>query len=191
MTLSVEYLTKPARGETENGDCAVFRREQDHVLLAVIDVLGHGPRAAAVARQAAEHLETVPLSADVEGIARSLHDALQGTRGAQGVVCIVSDGRLHGCGVGNVEIRIQGTRIPTFLNPGIIGQSVRRFNPFEGTLRQGDRVVCFSDGISQRLDLDAVRHLDARDACHAIFDRHRKDHDDATILVADVAAGAS
>lgn len=186
MTLSVEYLTTPANGETENGDRPFYRRENGHALLAVIDVLGHGPRAAVVAKAAVDHLETVTISDDVERIAASLHEALHGTRGAQAVLCVVSDRRLRGCGVGNVEIRIQGSRVPTFLNPGIIGQYVRRFNGFEGTLRDGDRVVCFSDGISQRLDLDAVRHLGTRDACRAIFDRHRKGHDDATVLVADV-----
>jgi phosphoserine phosphatase RsbX len=173
-------------GQQRSGDAVVVRQADEITLIAVIDVLGHGPRAADVADIAQQHLHEVSLSQDAGRLMMSLHEALRGTRGAAATLCLLQGAKVNGCGVGNVELRAQGSSIPISLSPGILGQQVRQMRVFEAELRAGDRLIFFSDGISSRVDLDQVRHLPPRDACRSTFERHRKSHDDASLVIADV-----
>jgi phosphoserine phosphatase RsbX len=186
LKLAIEGHSMAAAGETRSGDTFLVRRADDITLVAVIDVLGHGVRAADVADQARAHLESIPLTLDAGRVMQSLHQALRGTRGAAATLCLLQGTSLSGCGVGNVELRAQGCQLPISLNPGILGQNVRQMRVFEGELRAGNRLIWFSDGISSRLDLERVRHLAPRDACRTIFSNYRKSHDDATLVIADV-----
>ena len=185
LTLVTSALSRPKRGQLENGDTHVFRAEGERYLLALVDGLGHGPRARAVSHAAEEFLHRADLSLDAFALISSLHLALQGTRGAAAMLCVIDQGRISGCGVGNVELRVVGTKLPVQLSPGILGAQVRKFRIFEGTLRAGDRLILFSDGISGRLPLQELAKLDAASLCEHAFERYAHD-DDATILVADV-----
>lgn len=177
----------PKEGERECGDAVVVRPTDDGVMIAVIDALGHGERAAAVARDAMVALGDVALDRGVAHVIDDLHRRLAGGRGAAGLVAILRGRRLEVCGVGNVDLRIRGAKIPVALTPGVLGGTMNRQRVFSGDLSPGVRVVMFSDGISARLDLDAVADLDPRAACHALMGSHRRAHDDATVLVADVS----
>ncbi len=185
LTLVASALSRPKRGQLENGDTHVFRVDGDRYLLSVVDGLGHGPRARAVAEAAEEFLGRADLRQDALTLISSLHLALQGTRGAAAMLCVVDRGQLSGCGVGNVELRVVGTKIPVQLSPGILGTQVRKYRVFEGTLRAGDRLILFSDGISARLPSQELTKLDPASVCAHAFERYTHD-DDATILVADV-----
>lgn len=191
MSVLVEHLCQPADGESRSGDAVVVRREHDLLLLGVIDALGHGNRAADVADTAAEHLRTAPLPASAGELMESLHAALRGSRGAAATLLLVDGARLSGCGVGNVEVRAQGAEVPVFLNPGILGQHVRRMRVFDAELHPGARLACFSDGFSSSANFDEVRRHAARDACHLLFQRHRKGHDDASLALLDFEPAAA
>jgi negative regulator of sigma-B (phosphoserine phosphatase) len=189
VTLKAEHLCVPRQGETECGDIAVVRTDADVSLLAVIDALGHGPHAATAARIAAELLAVAPLDRGVLHLMESLHAALRGSRGAAAMLCLLStDGRLQGCGVGNVEMRTVGSRVPTVLTPGILGASVNRLRTFEARVVPGDRLVLVSDGISSRMDLGSVRGLSPAGACDVLMTQNRRTHDDSTLLVIDIEA---
>jgi negative regulator of sigma-B (phosphoserine phosphatase) len=183
--MRIAHLSAPARGETKCGDVAVIREEPDAILIAVIDVLGHGPEAARIAELGAACLKKAPIARARDAV-HALHEALRGSRGAAASVCVVRGHHLDGCGVGNVEIRVQGTNVPVLLTPGIVGQRMSSLREFEGTLADGDRVVCFTDGISSRVPLVEYRALAPREACAAIMQQHRRNHDDGTVVVADV-----
>jgi hypothetical protein len=62
----------------------------------------------------------------------------------------------------------------------------KRRNPFQSPLACSDRLVLFSDGISSRMSVDETHDLSPEQARQLIIDRHRRNHDDATVLVADV-----
>jgi phosphoserine phosphatase RsbX len=183
--MRIAHATAPCRGETRSGDAAVVREEPDVTLLALIDVLGHGPEAARVAEVAVDHLRKAPIGRARDAM-NALHELLRGSRGAAITVCIVRDKHLDGCGVGNVDVRVQGTSVPVLLTPGIVGQRMHRLREFEAHLADGDRMVLFSDGISSRVPLAELRALAPREACAAIMLRHRRDHDDATVVIADL-----
>jgi negative regulator of sigma-B (phosphoserine phosphatase) len=186
MKLAIAHRSAPKEGETDSGDIVVRRELDGRTLIAVIDALGHGPRAAQTAAAAAEALSTDPFEGAAIPVVQRLHKHLRGTRGAAALVVIIDGARLDACGVGNVEMRSQGLTVPVVLTPGILGSNVRTLRGFGAKLatRRG-RIVIFTDGIASRFDLDEHRAATAEEACIAIFERYRRSHDDASVVVAD------
>ncbi|MGK4004788.1 SpoIIE family protein phosphatase [Sorangium sp. So ce1036] len=176
----------PKDGERVSGDAAYVRACEDGALFAVIDGLGHGERAAAASGVALEALAEAPERDDVRALVDRVHARLRGTRGAAGMICRLRDGRLQGCGVGNVELASQGTRVQWLQSPGILGASLGKVRIFDAQLAPGDRLVLFSDGVSPRFDLSVFRGMKAAEACRALMSRHRRSHDDSTVLIADI-----
>ncbi len=189
MTPKSEHRSVPREGERECGDIAVVRASGELTLIAVIDALGHGPLAAAAAKLAADHLDAAPLDRGILPLVEALHAALRGSRGAAGmIVLLAADGRLQGCGVGNVELRSVGSRVPSVLTPGVLGASINRLRSFEARVAAGSRLVIFSDGLSSRMELDRVRGLAPGAACDALMAQYRRSHDDSTVLITDIEA---
>jgi negative regulator of sigma-B (phosphoserine phosphatase) len=185
--MNVAYASLPMVGETANGDRPLVRTDDDaRTMLAVIDGLGHGPLAAAVADTAVECLGTVSLQAPLLEIMELLHAKLAGSRGAAATVCLVRDGEVEACAVGNVELRTGDLKLPLIFSAGILGSRVNRFHICRASLAPRSRLVLFSDGISARAPFDEMRKLAARPTCDAIIAKYRRKEDDATVLVADV-----
>mgnify|MGYP002777787165 CR=1 FL=1 len=182
------HRTSPKVGERESGDAVLVRREGDAALLAVIDGLGHGKLAAQAAAAATESLARWPFGEDLEAAMRGVHEALRGTRGAAAGVCVVRPGSLVCCGVGNVEIRCIGAKVPILLSPGVLGARVQSFRICRAALPADVRMVLFSDGISYRAQLDSLRQLDPESLCDALMRDYRKNDDDASVLVCDSKA---
>lgn len=184
MRLLCEHRSLPRDGETANGDAVVVRRAERRTLLGVIDGLGHGPGAAEVALVATRFLSQVSLDGSIGDIVEGLHAQLRGTRGAAATLCLIEGARVSGCGVGNVELRTAWTRLPVVHTPGILGARVQRPRLFEGTLAAGDRLLLFSDGISGQLRLEDLIDMPLDEACQTVMRKHRRPHDDATVLAA-------
>lgn len=188
MKLTFEHRSIPKSGEIENGDAVLVRHHEEGALIAVIDALGHGDTAAAVSRNAVEHLGAVKLDAGVRPILDSLHAHLRSSRGAAAMICSIRGARLEGCAIGNVEMRSYRTKVPSVLTPGVIGGTMNRPRFFEADLAPGGRLIIFTDGISSRFDGESVARLPAREACETLLGRHRRAHDDATVLITDIEA---
>jgi len=182
----VAHHSLPCVGEHANGDRAVARSDNlGRALFGVIDGLGHGPNAEAVALTACSLLEQVPLDVPLLDVMERLHAALAGSRGAAATICRLELDVLEACAVGNVDLRSGDQRFPLVFSAGILGVNVRKFRLCSAPVQRA-RYIVFSDGISSRVSTDAIRQLTPEDACHFIMDNHRRDTDDATILVADV-----
>lgn len=189
LPLVLAHRTRPRRGETACGDRIVVRAEGGFWLLCVIDALGHGPEAAEVAELAARAAGGVELLHGPLRVIHAIHEALQGSRGAGAMVCVVEqDGVVRGCSVGNVELRSSPRQVPAVLSVGILGARVRSFKPFEGRLGPRGRLMIFTDGIATtRLAAERFDALSPQQTCDRILDSCSHDYDDAAILVADVA----
>jgi hypothetical protein len=185
---SVHDISLPREGETRSGDKVVVNAGDAATLLCVIDALGHGERAALVADAAAKALDAADPSRGVEAVVEETHAALRGGRGACLLACVVSDGWIVGASVGNIELRATGVVIPFVLSPGVVGVRIPRLRVFRAKLRTPLRLVAYSDGISARFHLSDYADFSTERACRAIFDRGRRLHDDATVLVADFGA---
>ncbi|MFZ5892174.1 MAG: SpoIIE family protein phosphatase [Myxococcota bacterium] len=187
MNLDFAHLSFPKVGERANGDAVLVRTDpQGRAMLAVIDGLGHGPGAAEASTRAVQHLGACSLASSVLDLMTSMHQALRGTRGAVGTVCVINGDQMEACAVGNVQLMCVSCNLPLVLSPGILGQSVAKFRVASAQLKVGSRLALISDGLSTRFKLDELRELAAREACKAIVDRYRRYDDDATVLVADI-----
>jgi phosphoserine phosphatase RsbX len=188
VKIAVEFLTLPRDGEIENGDAALVRRWEGGALVVVLDALGHGPPAAHAATTALRYLEGAPVDRGLRPMVEGLHEALRGTRGAAAILLLMQRGHLEGCAVGNVSLRAYKARVPALLSPGVLGASLARLHVFQADLSPGDRLLVFSDGIAPRFEDEVWRRAAAAEVCRTIIERHRKSHDDATVLVTDIEA---
>lgn len=190
MTGAIAFLCRPADGEIASGDAVVVRSEPGVTLVAVVDVLGHGHEAGKVATRAERYLRSAPITRAL-ALMKGLHDELRGTRGAAVTLCVLRGFDIDACGVGNVEARVAGSRCPLVSSPGIVGARVDTFRESVGRLTRNDRLLCWSDGISTRVEPDSVRHLGPAEACAQIMSLHRRRYDDASVVVADIGSIAT
>ncbi len=184
MRVETAHCSRPCPGFSSSGDLVIVRRDETQVMLAVIDVLGHGPEAAAVARRAGACLGSMDLEGDVEAWMMELHAGLHKTRGAAAALA-----RLHGRGleltiVGNISVRSSGTRVGVVASPGIVGRRLRKLRSFTFTMCRGDRVALHSDGLRHVL-LGPTRTLPPERACAQLLDECAVPTDDASILLTD------
>jgi negative regulator of sigma-B (phosphoserine phosphatase) len=189
VNLNVDYLSVPREGERENGDAALVRRWDGGALIAVLDALGHGPSAAEAARVGVSFLSEATTTVGLRHLVLDLHHGLRGTRGAAALLLLVNGDKLEGCGIGNVEMRSYHSRVPAILTPGVLGAgTLGKLRVFQADLVAGARMVVHSDGVEGRFDDVASLQRPAISTCKAIMERHRRPHDDATVLVIDVEA---
>jgi len=184
------HLTSPKPGERQNGDAVLVRHDEHRhqTMLAVIDGLGHGPDAAKASRAAIECLTFLALGTPVLDAIRAVHAELRGSRGAAGTICVIDGFRLEACAVGNVQLLCANCDVPLVLSAGILGHQVAKFRVAACEVKAGARVALISDGISTRFRLEDLRHLEPEGACQFVMSRHRRQEDDATVLVADLRA---
>lgn len=154
---------------------------------AVIDALGHGPRAEEAALAAAAALRVASLGDGVEALFAAVHKALRGGRGAAMTLVLREGSLLRAAGVGNVAMRLVGPGSPLSLVPtdGVLGARTRTLRVAEGHATSGRLVLC-SDGISQRFDPALVAQGSLEDACARLLADHGVRHDDATVLIAEL-----
>ena len=186
-SVSVAWLSRPREGESVNGDAVVVRRHGDAVLVAVVDALGHGPKAAEVAEASAEWLAAAHDVGGAPSLIAGLPKHLQGTRGAAARLLVISSTGLEACSVGNVELRSATGKLPFVLTPGVLGVRLRQPKICVSPSLIADRFVLHSDGISGRFDIKAHRSHAPPAVATQIFGAHRHAHDDATVVVVDVA----
>lgn len=196
MTSAGAYLewdaaTTPMPGENVIGDRGVVALAEEHMLLAAIDGLGHGPEAAAAAQIAAYTLRHFA-EQDIASAVLECHRALADTRGAALSLASIN-GQEHTVtwlGIGNVESRLLHGAEPVplseslLLHHGIVGHDLPRLTPQTMPVERGDLLIFATDGIHR----DFADDLMPRGSCREIADRILKQHalgsDDALVLVA-------
>ncbi len=186
MKLEAHHRSIARAGETKNGDAVLIRPVGGATLIALIDALGHGPAAAETAAVAVDFLQAQSDLGSVRALMDGLHQKMHGTRGAAALVCVIEGAHLVGCSVGNVELRSLLDKVPAVLTPGIVGLRLRNLRIFEAALRAGERLVLFSDGLSSSLRASDATGRSGPEACDFLMLKHRRAHDDASVIVVDV-----
>lgn len=185
---------RPLPGEALSGDDAFFVWQEDSLLLAVADGLGHGPAARLAARHAvalvrAAHAHDRP----AEVLARS-SEALAQTRGAAITIARLDANRvLTVSGLGNVALQLLGVSgdeaFRSLGSPGVLGGPGRPRIVEEQAPLPADRFVLalFTDGLTSRVslrDLGATLRAPAAVIADELLTRHARGNDDALVLVA-------
>lgn len=191
-------VQRPKVGQSVSGD-AVFIHDgqnqnsgQEQVLVAVIDGLGAGEKAAEASSRAVDCIVN-NLDAPLTALVTQCHHAVQGTRGVVMTVMRVdlTAKQVFFVGVGNVGVRsYSAAQAQPFSRNGIVGFRLPNLREFSYNYAPGDLFVLFSDGVSSHFVLDdrCVSPLNFRDdpqgLAEAIAAQYGKTDDDVTVVVA-------
>ena len=182
-------LDRPRMGLRESGDAIVIRETESGLCACIIDVLGHGPEAHAIAVKSELFLRSAAEIDDPTALLTGLHAALKGTRGAAAGAAVLNaaNGVLRYAGVGNTVIRRFGAvQDRLFSVDGIVGSMMRSPREQRMNLSPGDAVIMYTDGVQDRFELSDYPQLPGQDAqtiARTVIQRFGRDHDDAACIV--------
>lgn len=189
---------RPMPGETESGDQYLVHPLPGGVLLAVVDGLGHGPEAAAAARDAITTLQGHAQEPLIPLIKRC-HEALRQTNGVVMSLAVLDSehNALTWLGVGNVEgLLVRGdvlarpARDDVLQRGGVVGYQLPPLQTSVRAVSPGDTLIFATDGIRSRfadgLDLDQP----PQQIADLVLASHAKAIDDALVLVVRFGAPA-
>lgn len=148
----LHYSWRNCRGEQCCGDAVLVQREENSIFLALIDSLGHGPKAAEMSDKLKDYLKKyhyLPL----DELLQKAHRHFEASRGAALALCrLYEDGRLEYIGLGNVVVRILEHQQEQLLvsKDGVLGQRARQFQVSHHQLLPGYALMMYSDGIKGR-----------------------------------------
>jgi len=184
-------------GEGESGDQHLVKPFPNGTLVAVVDALGHGQGAAAAAKLAIATLEASPRDSVIALLERCDRE-LRKTRGVA-VTLASFDARQNAMtwlAVGNVEGVLLSadregglTRESVLLRGGVVGYRLPPLRAAVLTVRPGDTLVLATDGIRSDFIRELTPGMPPQGAADRILARHRKDRDDALVLVARYLGG--
>ncbi len=185
--IQVASCVRPCLGERVSGDTAVIEHRDDMIFLAIVDALGHGPQAHAVANRAERFLRN-GWSSDILDTLHRLHSELKGTIGAAAGICVVDSVSrdAHYMGVGNTVLRTFGAHATRLVSSdGIIGSRFRTPAAQTAPLNESGIMLLYTDGVSDRFDVEQypqIRYHSASAIAHKIVDSFGKPYDDATCI---------
>jgi anti-sigma regulatory factor (Ser/Thr protein kinase) len=191
----VTTLSVPKAGESICGDAVAYRLDRARRAYIVADGLGHGPLAYEASSAAVRVFEERPLLSPAELI-EEIHAALRPTRGAAVAVAVVDTASqtMRFAAVGNIVSALvtpDPKRQNLASHNGTAGHAVRRVQEFTYAVRAGAVLVMHTDGLGTRWSPEAYPGVWDRDpalAAGVLYRDHTRGRDDATVLVARVAA---
>jgi hypothetical protein len=182
-------FVRPCPGERMSGDAVFVDQRNGTVFLAIVDVLGHGNEAHAVAQHAKTFLKA-HWKADISQTLLALHEEIKGTRGAVVGLCAVDleDGCLRYVGIGNTAIRKLGRKMERFQSSaGTVGRDIRMPAEQLFQLRVGDVLLLYTDGVQDRFELKDYPDIMTDDTwtiARQVVRKFGKQFDDAACLAA-------
>ena len=178
------------RGEDVSGDGWTSLRLDDGLAVAVVDGLGHGPKAAEAAHAAIAAFHRIDCTLGPAQAIEAAHQALRSTRGAvMAVACIDARAQtLRFAGLGNISAVVHGPRDSARLvsTDGTVGYGARKARDSSVAWAPRSTLIMNSDGLSSRWNLSQHPGLLA---CHPVLIAavlHRdfaRNTDDATVVV--------
>ncbi len=179
-------------GEGESGDLHMVCCNQNGVLIAVIDGIGHGEEAAEVARIAATLLRG-SVDEPVISLVERCHEKLKGTRGVVLSLAFVSPEQkmMTWIGVGNVQgvlVRADtqkgNPQESLLLRAGVVGSKLPFLQASVLPVSLGDTIVFATDGIQSDFSAGLSAMQNPQRAADRILNKFRSNNDDALVLVA-------
>lgn len=178
-------------GAPEPGDRYVVEAIDGAVLVAVIDGLGHGPKASLAAQSAVDHIQQ-HLQSPPQLLMESTHKAIRSTRGAVMSMARI-DTRTHRMtwlGVGNVtgvllraEASPDGKREHLLVRGGVVGYRLPPLRSFTLDIHQGDTLIFTTDGIRSGFQENLPKRQPPQQMADEILEQHSRGSDDALVVV--------
>lgn len=175
---------RPCTGQVVSGDAVFAKLSDTGLLVAIIDILGHGPEAEELATKVLDFLES-HCTRDLLHSMRLLHDFMTNTRGgAVGLCyCDIPKETISYVGIGNTVIKKFGetkTNLPSL--DGTVGLYMRTPKQFSMPICKGDLVILHTDGVSSQFTREQYAAIDKDRpmvVSREIIQRFGKDFDDA------------
>lgn len=179
-------------GQQESGDRHLICPNQDGVLIAVIDGLGHGEEAANAAKVASSILEA-DRDEPIISLVERCHQQLRETRGV--VLSLAAIDVAHGMmtwlGVGNVQGLLTRAGAPKgaiheilMLRGGVVGSQLPPLQAAVLPVRREDTVIFVTDGIRRGFSESLSSLEGPQRAADRILESYRSGTDDALVLIA-------
>ncbi len=178
-------------GQGESGDLHLVCCNQNGILIAAIDGIGHGEEAASAAKTAVSVLKT---GADepVISLLQRCHEGLRSMRGV--VLSLASIDPVHGmmtwAGVGNVQgalmragARKGAVQEVLMLRGGVVGSQLPALQAAVLPVAKGDTLVFVTDGIRGEFAESLSALESPQRAADRILDGYCRGNDDALVLV--------
>lgn len=182
------YGLRPMPGEQQCGDQCAIWFDNERVLIALADGLGHGSEAAQAADAALSQIGAMQRDT-FSDIFQVCDLRLRGMRGAALALALIEPAqqRLLFAAVGNIRaVVIQNQRERRLgATRGIVGAGYAKLVPEIFTLNAGDSFFLYSDGFDELLPLRELIHpgVTAQEIAEHALQRWAKPNDDASILV--------
>ena len=179
-------------GQAESGDHCLIHPNQDGILIAAIDGIGHGAEAANAAKATISILKR-SVDEPIISLVERCHDELRLTRGV--VLSLasidVSRGMMTWLGIGNVQgvLMRAGARKGTvqevlLLRGGVVGSQLPPLQAAVLPIGPGDTLIFVTDGVRGAF-IESLSALESpQRAADKILDRYHSGHDDALVVVA-------
>ena len=189
----------PHPGEHVLGDAYLVHEFQGGTLLAVVDGIGHGPDAAAVA-QIAISILAANAASPVAALISQCHARLRGTRGATMTVASfdLSRKELSWAGVGDVAgtlLRLDPAgrcrEVNLLVRSGLIGTVLPTLQIQITPVTDGDVVILATDGVGPGFRTAYHPTREPRDIAHRIIHEFGRGNDDALVLVGRFCGGTA
>lgn len=184
----VATVVRPKPGELVCGDLATLIHMPEGLLLVLIDVTGHGPKAAQLAQALAAFLQE-QASPNIKQLMLRAHEFLKGTQGAALSLMFIDTklGSASYCGVGNTcAARMSGNPWRPISKDGVLGLRLPTPIDQQIVLANADLILMWTDGISERLAKKYVEdhaYLPAQTLANRIVHETGKPFDDAGCLI--------
>ena len=172
---------------TECGDSEIVIQKDSQCLIALIDALGHGPKAYQVACQANGIIKN-HLNDNIDSIIKKLHNQLKGTNGAVAAICRldIKTGEISYTGVGNISVKILRNNPHTFVpKDGVIGYRLPTPKIETQKLKPGDLLFLCSDGLRTTYSFNNIIPIlkaDVSEITRYFMDKFGKQDDDASCI---------
>ena len=179
----------PKPGTEAGGDGWALRRGRERSLVLLLDVLGHGAKAAGVADGALAAFRNASAET-LEETEPAISQALAGERGAAMVLAEIphGEGQLRALGIGNIrgEVIRGKDRSGIVSAAGIAGQMSRGKAVLSYDWRPGALLVLTTDGLRERRRDDEPAGLTGRapmTIAATLYRRRRRGSDDSGVVV--------
>jgi anti-sigma regulatory factor (Ser/Thr protein kinase) len=189
FVLQVGVASKPHYLEEDSGDICIYKEMGGKYFLFVADVLGHGKRAGAVAKEIELYLKNSH-ETYIEKIYDGLEKILLGTRGCAAFLAVISEGRIEYVNVGNIRGYLLLSGSVRNLNGvhGVVGRTTVKLKIFKEILPAGFVLIVYTDGIKKRFiqaaDVKWLKTMKAEEAAEKILQEFSIKEDDASVLIA-------
>jgi len=188
--MGFQYSVKcvPYRDEPQAGDGVYIAEVENGLLVTIIDVLGHGAKAACLAREIEQFLGEVG-STDIDWLMRQVHQFLLGSLGAAMTMVFFDSEKLkgYGLGVGNTLIRQLGDGGRSYqAQAGIVGELLPHLKIFEFDFAGEDTFLFTTDGVKENISQPELEHANGKALEYLtsyFINSFSKPFDDATVIV--------